>query len=165
MRLRHATVAAALPSAFLGAAYAETAEQGFVSMLNGKDLTGWEGKPRGMVGRGVVSARLLGYACTWMSRLRFILPIFPLLPQKRSQELFLDQGSNTQPVRSASGISRNRSSIQGHIGVSSRRLFFCRLAGKDSTGSRPLAHTGRIAWGLSHAMFSTIESRRRYLAM
>lgn len=47
MRLWHATAAAALLLAFLGSAFAETGEQGFVSMFNGKDLAGWEGKPGG----------------------------------------------------------------------------------------------------------------------
>jgi len=32
---------------FVGSAQADDPEQGFVSMFNGKDLTGWEGKPGG----------------------------------------------------------------------------------------------------------------------
>jgi hypothetical protein len=40
-------IAAAVAAAFLGAPHLATDEDGFVSMFNGKDLTGWEGKPGG----------------------------------------------------------------------------------------------------------------------
>lgn len=47
MRNRHLVLSASLLACFVVPALAAETETGFASMFNGKDLTGWEGKPGG----------------------------------------------------------------------------------------------------------------------
>ncbi len=58
MRRSVSTSALLVLAALLGTAQAGEDEQGFVSMFNGKDLTGWEGKPGGWwVEDGAITSR------------------------------------------------------------------------------------------------------------